>query len=57
MTSPHVLGTRSHRLRHVQLQHSPLLVFYEVTQACDLVCQHCRACAQSTADPAELSTS
>ena len=49
MTSPHVLGTRSHRLRHVQLQHSPLLVFYEVTQACDLVCQHCRACAQSTA--------
>ena len=57
MTSPHVLGTRSHRLRHVQLQHSPLLVFYEVTQACDLVCQHCRACAQTTADPAELSTS
>lgn len=25
---------------------SPLVVFYEVTQACDLVCQHCRACAQ-----------
>lgn len=35
---------------------SPLLVFYEVTLACDLVCQHCRACAQATADPAELST-
>lgn len=35
---------------------SPLLVFYEVTQACDLVCQHCRACAQKWADPAELST-
>jgi radical SAM protein len=34
----------------------PLLVFYEVTQACDLVCTHCRACAQPTAQPGELST-
>jgi MoaA/NifB/PqqE/SkfB family radical SAM enzyme len=34
--------------------HSPLLVFYEVTQACDLVCNHCRACAQPTAHPDEL---
>ncbi|MFV0442997.1 MAG: TIGR04053 family radical SAM/SPASM domain-containing protein [Planctomycetaceae bacterium] len=34
---------------------SPLLVFYEVTRACDLVCQHCRACAQACADPEELS--
>lgn len=33
-----------------------MLVFYELTQACDLVCQHCRACAQKTSDPAELST-
>jgi radical SAM protein with 4Fe4S-binding SPASM domain len=36
--------------------HSPMLVFYELTQACDLVCQHCRACAQSRPDPSELST-
>jgi radical SAM protein len=35
---------------------SPLLVFYEVTQACDLACWHCRACAQSRPDPAELTT-
>jgi AdoMet-dependent heme synthase len=35
---------------------SPLLVFYETTLACDLVCQHCRACAHKLADPAELST-
>jgi radical SAM protein len=35
---------------------SPLLVFYEVTQACDLVCHHCRACAQPGPDPAELTT-
>ena len=33
-----------------------MLVFYEVTQACGLVCQHCRACAQTHADPEELST-
>lgn len=35
---------------------SPLLVFYELTQACDLVCQHCRACANQRSDPGELST-
>ena len=35
---------------------SPMLVFYEVTQACGLVCQHCRACAQTHAHPDELST-
>jgi len=35
---------------------SPMLVFYEVTQACELVCQHCRACAQPDAHPDELST-
>ncbi len=36
--------------------HSPMLVFYELTQACDLVCLHCRACAQSRPDPNELNT-
>jgi radical SAM protein len=36
--------------------HSPMVVFYEVTQACDLACLHCRACAQPAADPRELST-
>ena len=35
---------------------SPLIVFYEVTRSCGLVCKHCRACAQTTADPAELGT-
>ena len=34
--------------------HSPLLVFYEVTRACDLLCRHCRADAQRHRDPAEL---
>lgn len=35
---------------------SPLLVFYELTRACDLVCLHCRACAQSKPAPDELTT-
>jgi len=34
---------------------SPLVVFYETTQACDLVCAHCRACAQPRRNPGELS--
>ncbi len=33
---------------------SPLLVFYEVTQACDLVCKHCRASAQTSCHPNQL---
>lgn len=34
----------------------PLLAIWEVTQACDLACAHCRACAKSARDPEELST-
>ena len=34
----------------------PLMLYYEVTQACDLVCRHCRASAQSCALPGELTT-
>ncbi len=33
---------------------NPLMFYYEVTQACDLVCEHCRASAQENADPHEL---
>lgn len=40
----------------IDLDRAPLIVFYELTRACDLVCQHCRACAQSQRDPAELDT-
>ncbi len=36
---------------------SPLMFYYEVTLACDLVCKHCRASAQETPRPDELSTS
>ncbi len=34
----------------------PLMFYYEVTQACDLECQHCRASAQPEADPEQLGT-
>jgi radical SAM protein len=35
---------------------APMLVIWEVTQACDLACVHCRASAQPKRSPAELST-
>ncbi|MCS7238174.1 MAG: TIGR04053 family radical SAM/SPASM domain-containing protein [Thermoguttaceae bacterium] len=35
---------------------APMLFYYEVTQACDLVCKHCRASAQPMPHPEELST-
>lgn len=34
----------------------PFIVIWEVTQACDLVCLQCRACAQPFRSPFELST-
>ena len=36
--------------------HSPMIVFYETTRACDLACVHCRANAQRDCDPCELSS-
>ena len=35
---------------------SPLMFYYEVTQACDLVCKHCRASAKECSDPEELTS-
>jgi MoaA/NifB/PqqE/SkfB family radical SAM enzyme len=35
---------------------SPLLVIWEVTQACDLACAHCRASAVPGCNPNEPST-
>jgi radical SAM protein len=42
--------------RTLDFDDHPLLAIWEVTQACDLVCQHCRACATPHRDPDELST-
>jgi len=39
------------------LEQRPLLVFWETTRACLLACRHCRASAQPSALPGELSTS
>jgi radical SAM protein len=36
--------------------HSPFVMFYETTRACDLHCKHCRACAQPHRHPFELDT-
>jgi radical SAM protein with 4Fe4S-binding SPASM domain len=46
------------RLTHTRadFDHSPMIVFYETTRACDLACKHCRANAQRECDPNELST-
>lgn len=52
--------TQATRAAHIRsrksFDHSPMLVFYELTRACDLVCLHCRACAQKLRDPDELDT-
>jgi len=34
----------------------PFIAIWETTQACDLACVHCRACAQPLRNPLELST-
>ena len=34
----------------------PFIAIWETTQACDLACVHCRACAQPARNPLELST-
>ena len=42
-------------LRTVNYDQRPMLVFWEVTRACQLACQHCRARATPNALPGELS--
>jgi radical SAM protein len=39
-----------------EFSRNPLMLYFEVTQACDLVCKHCRASAQEHAAPGELTT-
>lgn len=47
---------REGSLRGVNFERGPFLVIWEVTQACDLACVHCRAEAKPNRDPEELST-
>ena len=43
-------------LSDVDFDRAPFVVIWETTQACDLACLHCRACAVPQRDPRELST-
>lgn len=54
MVLEHSKTTNKARPSRDDLDQSPVLVFYEVTQACDLACTHCRASAQPLAHPDEL---
>lgn len=52
-----VAGNAPHTGRLVRdFSKNPLLVYWEMTQACGLACKHCRAEAMPTANPLELST-
>ena len=42
--------------QQIDFDQQPFLAIWEVTQACDLACVHCRASAQPNRDPDELST-
>jgi len=44
----------SHGAAHHDYSRNPMLVYWEMTQACALACRHCRAEAVSTAHPDEL---
>lgn len=44
------------RLRHIDFKVSPFIVIWEITQACDLACRHCRAEAINWRHPKELTT-
>jgi len=42
--------------QNMDFNETPFIVIWEATQACDLACLHCRACAQPLRSPLELST-
>lgn len=43
-------------LARMDFDQAPFIVFWEITQACDLACLHCRASAQPARHPLELTT-
>jgi AdoMet-dependent heme synthase len=44
------------KINTIDFNERPFIAIWEVTQACDLACVHCRASAQPDRDPFELST-
>ncbi len=57
---PVAAGPHSHAGRRpvisTDLDHDPVVIFWEVTRACALKCEHCRAEAQPRRHPLELDT-
>ncbi len=51
------VGGKSRERSSFDFDHHPLLAIWELTQACDLMCAHCRACAIRSRDREELDTS
>lgn len=60
LTTPGVarpeLAERAVRRLHHDVDERPMIVIWEVTRACQLVCQHCRADAQHVGHPRQLTT-
>jgi AdoMet-dependent heme synthase len=50
---PHTMG-HPHGMKKIDYAVNPFIVIWEVTRACQLKCVHCRADAQLTPDPREL---
>jgi AdoMet-dependent heme synthase len=47
---------RTHGSNGFVFSHAPILIYWELTRACELACLHCRAEANAERDPSELST-
>ncbi len=57
--TPHAVAERqanNERMVHANFDLAPFTIAWEVTRACAYACVHCRADAQHTRDPRELST-
>ena len=50
------MGAMNPQIQTVDFNQRPFLAIWEVTQACDLACVHCRASAQPLRHPLELTT-
>ncbi len=50
------MGIMNPQIQTVDFNEQPFLAIWEVTQACDLACVHCRAAAQPLRHPMELTT-
>ena len=56
LTKRQEAGRRAAWNRDFDFNERPFIVIWETTQACDLACVHCRACAQPLRSSLELST-